>query len=678
MATINEVSAYPVRRPVARVRVFWGGSLLDNIAVSTNETTANYIHRENPATFLHVADGVTSAGQKWFHLDGLTRLDSMKLMPSTAEGAALNQVGWFGSVLSDASGNFATEQTLIVRTPQRPIQRLDLYGNDKYAEYPVDFTVRIYSGFDAGTLRYTNAVTGNASNHWFDAAVLDGDGDPIYDASRIEVAITKWSAANAVCKIVEFATLASEVYDGDEIMSLSVLEEMEIKDATLPTGNVSSNELELSLNNVDDKFFPQNTNAPFHMAIRPGRKIVVEIGFDIPSVGEVYVPFGTYWSGDWKMSEMGTVASTTARDRMERLRNSLYKFPGVILGSTIGDLAEMVLDSAKATQLDLTYTVDPALYNAALYTVPVAFGEKGDSYFDILKRLAEACIGRCYVDRTDVIRFEIPKAKTAYEYAVDMDNYFDKTFQADTESVSNVVQVTAVPMALTGEASDSLFRSKSPEYMVASSTREIIVEYQKNPVPAASFTFDTTPESDDVGFVAGFAGTMTQKRYSWGAKVLITCTTTGSFRIVATGQHYATPGKTVVEVQDQDSIFEYTEKLFELKENGLIQQRELAEEIANRLIDTYKNPARDIELDWRGNPNVGLDNVLELPEYQKGAISVNGEYLVYKNKTSFDGTLRMNSTMRKVSVDVIEAIQDTDSSGDDVQDTDNSSIIIQG
>jgi len=667
--TFDQAAIATVRKPIGRVTVHWGGAKLDNLEVTWPSTTANWIHSQVPELQGHVADGITTVSHKWFRCDGVATLNDMVLAPGDAAAAALYQFGWWGGTFSDGAGVFSSTQYLRLRLVEQAVATVSVTGDSALGEYPVDFTVMVFSGPGGAVLEDSVEITANAQ------VSRDVSVGPVSEATAIVLAITKWSAANAVVKMAELFSSAVEVYDGDEIMSINVLEENEIKDATLPAGNISANELELQLNNVDDKFFPANDDAPYHAMVRKGRKIEVELGFNIPGVGETYVDMGTFWSGDWKVSEKGTTASTTAYDRMGRLQKITYSGSTVQLSETIGTLAAQVLDAAMLEHGmgDLTYSIDDALYGSE-YTVPVAWFDRM-SYFDALKQLAGACLGRVYVDRDDVIQFKAPAAVGIHEYELTADDYYERTQPEEAESVENRIEVCTQPLRIVppegGAPATEVYRSSEAITMAADEQRTFTIVYSDKPVYDATASAEATDGSSFVGSIVSAS----TDYYAWGAEVVVQCTTGGEMEIVIDGDLYAIQGKEVVVQEDSDSQFQYGLQRYELKENPLVQTRALADLIAATLLETYKDPARDVELNWRGNPNIGLETVVRAPEYVRGAVSNKSDFEVYKQKLQFDGTLRSMLSGRRVREVTVLEMQDTDDSGYDLQDTDDSGLL---
>ena len=301
------------------------------------------------------------------HIGAGTAELSNNLYPAPApESYAIDfQMGWWGKDHCDGNGDFDDPQILTIQFSSRPVVTLRVVGDSAWGEYPVDFNIKVMDG-SASTL-YSEVVTSNAAVTWSqDISSLD-----INDAEYIELTVLKWSHPFRVVKIAEAYTSIVTVYDGDEIMKMSINEEMEIKDGTLPIGNISCNELDLSLNNVDDKFFPSNTDALLYTQVKKNRRIVAELGFTLAS-GEIeYIPMGTYWSGDWKVDENGTVASTSGRDRLELLRKSTFYPSELYQDYNLKQLAEVILTDALSIMPDLEYNIDSDLEN---YIIPYSLG----------------------------------------------------------------------------------------------------------------------------------------------------------------------------------------------------------------------------------------------------------------------------------------------------------------
>ena len=101
------------------------------------------------------------------------------------------------------------------------------------------------------------------------------------------------------------------------------------------------------------------------------------------------------------------------------------------------------------------------------------------------------------------------------------------------------------------------------------------------------------------------------------------------------------PGVKII-AKDDESITENGLLSFEFPANPLVQTVEMAEKIARKLLEIFKNPRRNLELDWRGNPAVLLGDVVTVVDSRE-----RNDYKVIRQEIEYDGTLRARLTGRR-------------------------------
>jgi len=69
----------------------------------------------------------------------------------------------------------------------------------------------------------------------------------------------------------------------------------------------------------------------------------------------------------------------------------------------------------------------------------------------------------------------------------------------------------------------------------------------------------------------------------------------------------------------------------------------MAEEIAGRLLEIFKDPRRNLELDWRGNPAVLLGNVVSVVDSRE-----KNDYKVARQEIEYTGALYARLTGRRL------------------------------
>ena len=252
------------RQIYGKVQIDYTDPFLDqSITVTANEE-ANISY---PA---QTADNAVKPIGKIASLDGSWVLDGTYVLAPLDT----TQMGWWGSQLAGTGGAFTSPYpTLTAAFMSRPITELKVVGDSDRLEYPVDFTVKIYNATD--TLLYTETVTANTLITW--SKTLDS---AITQATKMVLETTKWSHLGRQAKIVEFFTSIQEIYEGDDILMINMLEEREVGQGSLPVGNISSNEIDIRLYNANRKFDAGNTQSPLYQTLKQNRRIKAWLGVD--------------------------------------------------------------------------------------------------------------------------------------------------------------------------------------------------------------------------------------------------------------------------------------------------------------------------------------------------------------------------------------------------------------
>lgn len=298
--------------------------------------------------------------------------------------------------MSGTDGSFSEPYPrLTVRHRPRPVFELKVVGDAKRGEWPVEFEIKIYD--QTNTLVHIETVADNQNVFWQKSI----EGTNLHDVAREELYIKKWSHPGRHAKIVEFFTSVSEIYEGDDILHLTLLEEREYSTGSLSIGNITSNEIDIRLLNRDDRFVEGNIHSPYHNLMKPNRKIRAWIGPVLPSGIVEYQPLGTFWTQEWTVPEQELYADTTARDRMQILAESTYNCP-LVRNTNLYDRATHILQDAGLSSDE--YWVDPELQE---HTVEW-FWMEPRSHREALRKVVERCLGQAYADRKGVIRVEGP------------------------------------------------------------------------------------------------------------------------------------------------------------------------------------------------------------------------------------------------------------------------------
>ena len=611
------------RRVIAKVQIDYTDPFIDqSIQVQASEQ-ANISY---PA---QTADAVIEPFAKYAALDGSWVLGEDWALAPGPDEAATKQMGWWGSQLAGADGSFtAPYPTLTVTFFERPITQLKVVGDSKREEYPVDFDINLYDA--NGTILYTETVTDNNNVIWQKTL-----SSAITQVTKMDLVIKKWSHAGRQVKILEFFTSIQETYEGDDILLIHLLEEREVSQGSLPVGNISANEIDIRLNNSDGRFSIGNTQSSIARLLKQNRRIKAWLGVEHDDGTEEWVPLGVFWSGDWSVPEDSVYAQTTGRDRLELLRKSTYSSSVVQQNKTLYDLAIMILQDAGLKEDE--YWVDTELQN---YVVPYAYFES-QSHREALRKIAEACLGQVYCDRNGIIRVEGPSYlanKTTADLTITQDDYFRKDNPVRWGQIANYIEVETQP--LRPDVTQEVYRSNEAISIAAGETKTLTVYYNQTPCINATASLQGTTNTVITA----------AKYYAWGADVTLknNGTVTENVTIVINAQPLKVMNKEKAIAKDDASITDNGLVRYSFPANPLVQTLDMAQTIANKLLESYKDPRRDVEVEWRGNPALLLGDVVCIPDYQDNGRDVRGLYMVIKQELEYSGALRATMTGRRV------------------------------
>jgi len=343
---------------------------------------------------------------------------------------------------------------------------------------------------------------------------------------------------------------------------------------------------------------------------------------------EEYVPLGTFWSLDWDSPDDTLEAIVTARDRMELLRKGTYQTSQVQQNKTLYQLAEDVLQDAGLSSSE--YIIDTDLQSIV---VPYSWFNPM-SHREALRRIAEAGLAAAFQNRDGKIQIEswlITGDEPVLE--ITEDDYFPPLrAPSRQDQVANEIIVDTQPLR-PATTLEEVYRSNEPMTIPASTTKTITAFYNKTPVIEATASLDNPP--------AGVSITEATY-YGWGASVKIqnTNATDKQVMLVIEGKPLTIQNKERAIARDEASILENGALTFEFPANPLVQTLDQAQAIADTLLASVKDPRRDIEVDWRGNPALLLGD----------RVTVKGkDYHVIRQELDWQGYLSARLTGRRAT-----------------------------
>ena len=515
--------------------------------------------------------------------------------------------------------------TLTLQFDPRPVQELRLVGDAMLQEFPVDFEISLYD--PENNLLHLETVTGNTEADWRKSVSFE-------NVAKMELEIHRINRPGVVVKVLECFTAVIETYEGEDIISMNLVEEREPQGATIPIGNISANELTVRLSNLDRRFDPGNPDSRLRGLLKKNRRMRAWLGAEIePGLVEWY-PLGVFWTQNWSTPENELWAETYGWDRLEFLRNTDFSTSEVYQNKSLGWLAERVLQDAGLRPEE--YRIDPELYTII---VPYAWFDRM-SHRRALELIAAAALSQVYCDREGIIVVEVFRPSPVSKFEFNEDNIYNKDHPLDWGKLINYVEVRATPRVPGPE--ELVYQDTEPFVVPSGTTVTRTYFYESKPVIEAQEPVVTT-ESEDVTVKS-------YTPYAWGMNVTFENTGVTEAEITKVdiyGKKLEPAGGKIAIAQDVTSIRDNGKQtLSEPITSEFIQTQERAQQIADTLLAAYKDPRRDITLDARGNIALRLGDRITAPDYRD---QVKGDYYILRQELTFDGGLRARIDAQKIA-----------------------------
>jgi hypothetical protein len=328
----SEIQKLRGRRLQARVRIDYSDVNLDNTIQGTAGSTAENSYIEQ------VYNGKEDVSAKWASLDGSWIIGEYALAPATSAERDRYEIGWWSNRLTngnaeyiettgrlygdgrlygeDIYGELSTFEELVITFTPRTISDIKISFDNARMEWGVDFDVVLFNA--AGTELYRQVVTSNTSIK-YEVTIPEQNL-----VSSMVLLVKKWSHAGRQAKVAEFYTSVSELYTGDDIINIDVIENRELSDQS-PIGSTASGRCVVSLYNRNRRFDYDNTSSKLFNLIRENVRITPEIGN-----GTEWIPLGVFYAKAWDISKQKVTATVTGVDRIALLGESDYSTSTII------------------------------------------------------------------------------------------------------------------------------------------------------------------------------------------------------------------------------------------------------------------------------------------------------------------------------------------------------------
>ncbi len=596
-----------------------------DFSTSTENLTITHSSCCNVCWGNQIANGKTKMAAKFVEFGRWKLGEGFVLPPTTQDEANYTEFGWWSGNLSDASGNMS--EWVNTNYEPRVVTSYTASFDDKCEEYAIDFKVELYDGT---TLLLTDTVTGNSSTEVIRNVTRQSG------VTDVKLTITKWSTANAHCKVAEMTTAVLESYDADTILSMDLTDEREIKKTnSAPTGNISTNSFDFSMiNGLDREFDNNNPASRLQNMIKPWCKITAKIGMELSSGSFESIPIFSGYIKNWNVPENSLEVSATAVDILDILTKTQYKKTDIQLNQTFSWWIERVINDAGFSSNQ--YNIDSTLDGVA-YTVPVGYFKTVKTHKACLEELTRGCCAVAYQDRLGVIRVQsLVNLSGTVQVAYTRDNYIDKDNQPAFNNTANYVNVKTSPLVL-GSSKNVYTGNASDQFTIgANSSATFTIHFNSSPIitTIGNITIDT---------IAGLSiVTADSTVYSWGANIRVQNTNSGAlqFNLSATGQQYEVVGENEVYAEDEASIVSNGKIELEWGTSHWIQKVGLAQIIADNIVGSFADPQKDVSISIvNGNPTLELGDRFSITD-----IYTTMQYYITKinlnySKSGFTGSL---------------------------------------
>lgn len=361
----------PIRKASAKVNF----EILDNAAYGDRTITASTeapISRKEQVTnkVRGMSHKYATFEQDYFRLDG-----SFRIPPKPNEGD--NELGWWSGELCGTDGVFEVPQTLTLTFDDvHNSMGLTIHFDVSTNEYASDFDIDVYGAGNA--LIASEKVRSNRGTSYVWVHGLDA-----YE--KIVLTVRKWAKPFRRARIVEIDFGVVKVYEGDKLIQVNLIEQMNVVGDTLP-----ANELKFTIDNSSKEFNILNPDG-FYRFLKERQELSVSIGIEIEEDVFEYVTAKGYYLTDWQSDEGALTTTFTARNIFELLEKE-YTQSGVF--SNLYDLAEDVVIKAGVPY----YEIDKTLKD-----IPTEGFPEKLTYRKALQCIGIASMSAVYQDRQGVL-----------------------------------------------------------------------------------------------------------------------------------------------------------------------------------------------------------------------------------------------------------------------------------
>ncbi|MDE6604781.1 MAG: hypothetical protein K2K85_02025 [Clostridia bacterium] len=515
-------------------------------------------------------------------------------------------VGWWGGSLADSNGRFAVEPYIEMSFALRPIIYWRIVGDSKLNQYPEDFTLQYKRD---GVIVKTESIVGNTETE----IIVE---PKVADITSVRMTISKWNVPNACVKILRFFERVYESYEGSDLLSFEVSEELCSEEGNY---SINSDAMSVSIYNEERKFDKGYLRALMLL----DRKLMPYVGIERNGKIE-YVSLGTFYSDEWDIPQDSQWVKCSATDRLMRFQIKTYIGFPLLYNVSLYEIAEDILRKAGLTSAE--YVISPKLKDIVVDTALLP----KTTVWDALQEIAYAGLCRVFVDRQNrvVITCEEDVPEESRK-SINPSNTFSYKSNVTLTDFSNCVSVEYFEITETDDLIDVAeleIRLDGKQSLTVSVdyTSEVAYPYATLDNPVVRITSFESGVNSCVCVVEN------------------TSDLAQSTIMTVSGNAIEINSRTVT-ARDEDSIREYGVVEYTHTSSELVQSYEQAQYMANRLLDKMKAGEGTITTVWRGDPELEIGFVYDCTD----RFGDKDRLVCEANKFTYDGRLRQESRGKK-------------------------------
>lgn len=413
-----------------------------------------------------------------------------------------------------------------------------------------------------------------------------------------------------------------------------------------PLGGAAIAMATVVLDNTDLRFTP-DYNATIGTALKPNRPIKLFIGFEIGNQ-EVTIPIIEALSLQPREDKVNRTVTINANDFITYL-DGIPQETSIYIDDRSSDIIADIL--ARAGIGSSNYRIDEGLN-----TIGFAGFGVGDFAGESIRKLCEAEEGIFYQDEQGIFRFEnrIKSASAPYtqiQWTIEPDDILE--WMGDENSrIINHMQVTGKPRTLKGEV--EIWRDGKEELIAPGQTLVITAQFN-DPVatiaaPEEGLDYQAFDDPDGAGSDISASVDVTVEAFTTTAQITITNNHPTQVAHMWYLKLRGTPATADYEIsevyKDEGSIGTYNEQVQKIS-NDFIQNSAFAKDIAQNIVNRYKDPTNILKLKVRGVPQLQLRDKIRVKDMD---LNTYKNYRLIGIQGIFEpGSFIQNLTLREIN-----------------------------